>query len=219
MSEVNESMRVIADWLVPYGWKIYYNRVNYEGYPTFKSKGGGGKPDILITKNDYNVLIEVKPCVKHHDILDGVDQVLRYAGEYYSGRTRYLTTHEIKINAFVLATKYSPSGFLYSLEAQLNCLPYIALAEQRGMTEKPITHTTTRFLWRQWHTGLAHTYYENFRRGKTTSGLVLPSKPLVGTLLAKIESVTEHASLDPYLYLNPNQFIPIGYDKIYAFEG
>jgi len=218
MSEVNESMRIIADWVIPYGWKVYYNQHKPDGYPTFKSKGGGGKPDILITKNGYNVLIEVKPCVKHRDILNGVDQVLRYAGEYYTGRTRYLITHELKIHAFVLATKYSPSGYLYSLEAQLKCLPYIELSEQRGMIEKPITHTTTRFLWRQWHSGLAHIYYEGFRRGQTTPGLVLPSKPLVGTLLAKIDVETKHPSSDPYLYLNPNKFIPIRYDKIYDFE-
>jgi len=218
MSEVNESMRVISDWVVPYGWKVYYNKSNFEGYPTFKSKGGGGKPDILITKNGYKILIEVKPGEKHHDILDGVDQIIRYAGEYYSGRTKYLTTHEEKIDAFVLATKYSPYGYLYSLEAQLGTVPYIALCELYGMKEKPITHTTTRFLWRQWHKGLAHTYYEGFRRGKTTQELVLPKKPFVGIMVAKIDSKTEQPSLDPYGYLNSGNYISLRYETIDLFR-
>ena len=218
MSEVNESMRKIADWVTPYGWKVYYNKTVPDGFPTFHSKGGGGKPDILITKNGYNVMIEVKPCEKHKDILDGVDQTIRYAGEYYSGRTKYKTTHEISIDAFVLGTKYSPYGYLYSLESQLGTVPYIALKMMYNMKEKPITHTTTRFLWRQWHKGLAHTYYENFRRGKTQQGLKLPKKPFIGTLIAKIDSEIEQPSLEPYLYLNSNEFISLKNENISLFR-
>lgn len=211
-------MRVIADWVTPYDWKVYYNKKNYEGYPTFHSKGGGGKPDILITKNGYNVMIEVKPCEKHKDILNGIDQTIRYVGEYYSGRTKYTIKREIQIDAFVLATKYSPYGYLYSLESSLGTIPYIALKKLWNMKEKPITHTTTRFLWRQWHKGLAHTYYENFRRGQTKKGLKLPNKPFIGTLIAKIDAETEQPSLEPYLYLNSNEFISLRYEKIDLFR-
>ena len=86
------------------------------------------------------------------------------------------------------------------------------------MKEKPITHTTTRFLWRQWHKGLAHTYYENFRRGKTQQGLKLPKKPFVGSLIAKIDSDTEQPSLEPYLYLNSNEFISLKNENISLFR-
>jgi len=218
MSEKIQAMRDIADWVKSYGWKIYYNQKNLDGFSTFSSVGSSSKPDVLITKNGSNVLIEVKPGSKHRDMLDGVDQVLNYAGEYYSGRIQYKTNITIPINAFVLATKYSRFGYLYGHEGDLPFLNYMALKELSDMQEKPITHTITRFLWRQWHKGLASEHFENIRRGQAQKNLVLPRKPYIGTMIAKSDAKTGQTTPEPYLYLNNNKFIPIGYDKIYAFE-
>ena len=219
MSEKIQAMRTIADWVIPYGWKVYYNQKNSDGFSTFTSAGSGAKPDILMSKNDYNVLIEVKPGKDHVDILDGFDQTINYAGEYYSGRIKYKTNITKNINAFVLATKLSPFGYLYSNESDLPVLNYTSLKIRENMTEKPITFSVNRLLWRHWDSGLASEHFENIRRGQAQKNLVLPRKPYIGTMIAKTEAATGQITPEPYLYLNNNLFIPIGYDKIYAFEG
>ena len=219
MSEKIQAMRDIADWVKLYGWKVYYNQKNLDGFPTFSSIGSSSKPDILITKNGYNVLIEVKPGKDHVDILNGFDQTINYAGEYYSGRIQYKTNITIPINAFVLATKYSRYGYLYSNEGDLPVLNYNNLKIRENMTEKPITFSVNRLFWRHWDSGLASEHFENIRRGQAQKNLVLPRKPYIGTMIAKTEATTGQITPEPYLYLNNNLFIPIGYDKIYAFEG
>jgi len=210
MSEKIQTMRTISDWLEQYNWKIYYNQRNPEGKPVFKTKGSQAKPDLLAKKNNYTFLIEVKPGAKHRDLLDGFDQTIKYAGEYYTGRVQYHTNITEKIDAFVLATKYSPYGYLYSLEAELPTLNYTSLKELYGMTEKPITHTFTRLLWRTWHKGLAHEYYEQIRIGERTTMFKTPVKPKVGVLLAKTTTQGE-IERTPYLYLNSNKFQNIGW--------
>ena len=217
MSEKIDSMRSVAEWVNRYGWKVYYNQKNNSGFQTFHSEGSGAKPDLLITKGPYNVMVEVKPGYAHKDILDGVDQTIRYAGEYFTGKVKYKTTVEKKIDAFVLATKFSEYGYLYGNEGDQKNLNYRALKERFDMTEKPVTYNATRMMWRSWQKGLAATYYENIKKGISSSSRP-PMKPSIGVMVSKIFASTGQGSEDPYLYLNTNKFLSLKPDEIYGLK-
>jgi hypothetical protein len=217
MSEKIQVMRDLATWVTLYGWKVYYDQKNTDDYPTFNANTNS-KSDILLTKNNYSVMVEVKPGNEHHDLLDGFDQILKYAGEYYSGRVNYKTKITKKINAFVLATKYSRNGYLYSNESKVGYIDYTGfLAQEYNMTERPATHTFTRMLWRQWEKGLAFEYYSKLRQGISKEIYSLPKKPYVGVLIAKTLA-NRQIDLEPYLYLNSNIFVPMGKNEINYFE-
>ncbi len=219
MTEKIETMRKISDWLKKYNWEVFYNQKNNDGYPKF-SANSNSKPDLLIRKNNYNILIEIKPCEKHQDILNGIEQTLKYAGQYYTGRIKYKNpekeNQKLKINAFLLGTNYSMFGYLYSDESDINYLNMNYLGKNKNQTEKPISHTVTRILWRLWEKGLGIKYYENIRRGKSNNTLPL-NKPKIGTLLAKTKHDSYQVSNQPYFYLNSNHFVPGGCEEIYAF--
>ncbi|MFH2110395.1 MAG: hypothetical protein ABIJ47_03930 [Candidatus Bathyarchaeota archaeon] len=217
MSEKLQVMRDIATWILPHRWNVYYNQRNADGYPTFTADTNS-RPDMMITKKNYSILIEVKPCSEHQDLLNGYDQLLKYAGEYYSGRVTYKTNITRNINAFALATKYSRNGYLYSNEANTGFVDYVGyLAQHLNMTEKPITFLFTRMLWRQWEKGYAFEHYSKLRQGESREINRLPKKPYVGVLTAKILSNRQIEST-PYLYLNSNKFIPLNLDELYLFE-
>lgn len=208
MSEKIQAMRNISQWIEKIGWKVYYNQKNLDGYPTFTTMGSSAKPDIMATNKTFTILIEVKSGKDHQDILDGFDQVIKYAGEYYTGRIQYKTNITQQIDAFVLATGYSLSGYLYGNEGSQPFLNYTALKTLENMVEKPITHTVTRLMWRTWHKGLAAEHYESIRVGGK-SDHHLPNKPLIGVLIARTTATPERVSDTPWLYLNSNKFIPI----------
>ena len=217
LSEKIQVMRDISEWIHHYGWKVYYNQRNSDGYPTFTANTNS-RPDILITKKNYSILIEVKSCNEHQDLLNGYDQLLKYAGEYYSGRVTYKTNITRSINAFVLATKNSRDGYLYSNEANTGFVDYPGyLAQHLNMTERPITFFFTRLLWRQWEKGLVFRYYSKLRQGKSNELSLLPRKPYIGILIAK---TLTNRQIDPipYLYLNSNKFRPLNYETIDVFE-
>lgn len=220
MSEKIQAMREIADWVKEFGWNPYFNQKNSDAYPIFHAETNS-KPDLLLKKNGYNILVEVKTGQRHQDILNGLDQIWNYVGEYFSGRARYKLDEKIlTIHAFVLATQYSRSGYLYSHEDNLNYLEYHNpyLTQNINMIEKPITHSTTRFMWRQWDSGLIFKHFLKLRQGTPEPTLQLPMKPRVGTLLAKTFATTRQLTTAPYLYLNTNIFASMAYDTIFAFD-
>jgi len=221
IAEQVQVMRKLADWLENYGWTVYYNQTNTDGYDTFHANTNA-KPDILLKKGDYYVLLEVKPCQKHNDLLDGRDQLLKYAGEYYSGRTSYYLEPNgdpLDIDAFVLATDYSREGYLFRKEDQLGFLESTYLAKHKNMIERPISHSVTRLLWRTWEQGLAHDYYRQFRSGDAAADTDIPDQqPLIGTLMAKIKKSPRQVTDHPYFFLNSNEFVPAGCGEIYVFE-
>jgi len=210
-------MRELSEWVQQYGWKVYYNQKNEQNYPIFHANTNS-KPDLLLQKNGYNILVEVKNGKDHLDILNGIDQLWKYTGEYYTGRVFYKTNYRtLSIDAFVLATHYSKRGYLYARESELNYVEtdYLVIKEQ--LIEKPTTHNTTRILWREWEKGFVSDYYEELRIGKTKPFIVLPQKPKIGILVAKIELNRQVHGM-PYLYLNSNKFVPMGYNEIYIFS-
>ena len=208
MSEKIQIQRDLAEWVTKYGWKVYYNQKNSDGYPTFHANTNA-KPDLLLSMHDYNILVEVKIGQKHQDILNGFDQIIKYTGEYYTGRVQYANPNPIRINAFTFATKYSQKGYLYADESKLNYMEHEYLAEIQDMTEKPITHTVTRLLWRQWEKGVAFDYHSERICG-ISAGISPPPKPRIGVILAKTLNLTRQVSSMPYLYLNSNHFVPMG---------
>lgn len=220
MTEATETMRRISDWLNQYGWTARWNHKNSDGYETFHGNTNA-KPDVLLSKNGYNVLVETKPCEKHKDLLDGIDQLLEYAGHYWTGRTVYTKEkpgEPIPIHGFVLGTNYSRHGYIYQEEDEHGFIEGTWLAENHNMKERPITHSATRILWRQWEKGLAKKHYEEFRKGDAGPNTNPPKKPKVGVLLSKIEKTTHQVTGAPYFYLNSNEFVPAEKERIYAFD-
>jgi len=220
MSEKVETMRKLADWIETFEWTVYYNQKNKDGYEVFH--GPSSKPDMLIRNNGYNVLVEVKTGSSHQDILNGYQQTLDYAGKYWSGRTseyyRDDKDEELKIDAFVLATKYSIDGYLYGKEQNTNTIDYSGyLAKEKHMDEYPITHTVNRMMWREWESGKYSDYFRDLRRDRSNSVLTR-DKPKVGTLVSKVDAETKQSTVEPHFYLNSNQFVPAEVNQIYAFN-
>jgi hypothetical protein len=148
-----------------------------------------------------------------------MDQTWKYIGEYYSGRITYtINSQKTPIQAFALATRYSPFGYLYSKEADLSYLSYQFLKETYNMIEKPITHSLTRFLWRQWEKGSIFNYYEELRRNLTSNTVNLPLKPKIGVLLAKTQNYPLQVNNVPSLYLNSNIFWQISGNETISKE-
>ena len=217
MSERLKVMRELSEWVKQYGWKVYYNQKNGQNYPTFHANTNS-KPDLLLYKGKYNVLVEVKIGKDHQDILNGIDQIWKYAGEYYTGRVSYKTKYKsLSIDTFVLATHYSRMGYLYAREAELNYIETDYLVMKECLIEKPTTHNVTRILWREWEKGFVSDYYEELRIGKAKPSIILPQKPKIGVLIAKTELNRQVYGV-PYLYLNSNKFVPMKYNEIYCFS-
>ena len=214
-------MRKLADWFEDYDWIVYYNQDNPDNFPVFHGNTNS-KPDILLNKNGYSILVEVKSGEKHQDILNGIDQTLKYTGEYYSGRTHYhVNNSDLEIDGFFLATEFSKYGYLYSNESNIGYLDYSNkyLTQKMNMTEKPISHSLTRFLWRQWESGYAYKYFEDLRRGRAKESLNLPeSKPKIGTVVAKTKHENKQTTKRPFLFANSNEFVYMSWKEIYCLE-
>lgn len=216
-----EVMRILGDWFRKFGWTVYFNQKNPDDYMVFHANSNS-KPDILLEKNGYHVLVEAKEGEKHQDLLNGIDQLFRYAGEYYTGRRKYFLdpSHktDIPIDAICLATNFSRSGYLYGDEDSVGYLKHGYLAREKDLIEKPTTHSLTRFVWRQWEKGYVIKHFRNIRNGKASNEVVLPEKPYIGTIMAKTEKQNRQVSNDPYMFLNSNEFAPMKYNKIFCFE-
>jgi len=215
MSERLEVMRELSQWVEQYHWKVYYNQKNTDSYSIFNANTNS-KPDLLLQKNNYNVLVEVKKGENHQDILNGMDQTWKYAGEYYTGRSLYSINNKdgLKINAFVFATKYSLYGYLYENESSQPFIDYHHLTEELDILEKPITFSVTRVMWRQWEKGFVLKNFERLRIGKNCH---LPIKPRIGIMVAKTSKKYGISNM-PYLYLNSNRFISTDKMEIPCFD-
>jgi len=220
MSEIIKSMGMLANWIEKHNWKIYYNQKNKDGRPVFHANTNS-KPDMLLKKNSANILVEVKKGNKHQDILNGYQQTMEYAGEYYIGRTNYNIENKenLEINAFVLATQYSLSGFLYNDEKQTSWMNNEWIEREHNLVEKPITHSVTRLMWREWKEGAYSDFYNIQRANKLAEGIKCPSKePKVGSLICRVNK-KHKVTGEPYLLLNSNKFSDMTQDgDIYPFD-
>ncbi len=221
-SEAKDTMRKIANWLNDHGWQVYFNQKNKAGYATFHANSNR-KPDLLIQKNNKNILIETKPGREHKDILDGYYQTIQYAGEYWTGQVNYHNPQKqqklddkLNIDAFLFATQSSLDGYLYNKEEGKE--DYVEhrndyLKNTIGIDEKLATHSITRLLWRTWDKGPASEYYKALRRQKNAEDVVLPSKPRVGALMAKIERHTRQVKNLPMAFLSSSKFMKLNKER------
>lgn len=214
-----DRMKKISKWTNKYGWKAYFDRENPWNYPLFHVKEtNGSKPDILLKKQNYTLAIEMKNGKDHKELVDGFGQTLRYAGEYWTNKAQYtIQGKQQKINAFVLATQFSPKGHLYEKETEHVNPNNEYFTKNLEIDEKLATHELTRQIWRLWENtkakvNLVRELYEEKTENKR-------NKPKVGALLAKIDYHTKEPSKDPWLFLNSNEITSIKYNNdIYALN-
>jgi hypothetical protein len=91
------------------------------------------------------VAVEIKPCFKHHDILDGFDAILEYFTDYLWGAEYLIEEEPVPAGAFVLATHFSPQGYLFREEGKFD----YRVVKMGPWDAYPITFTIARLLWRQ----------------------------------------------------------------------
>lgn len=157
MAREAQAKRLVGRWLAKRGLGAYdesptpaepdWGRFQVRGVPT------GKRPDLVVKGameaagilQEAYVAIEIKPGSKHHDILDGFDAVLDYFGDCLWGARYSLDGQEIPLFAIVLATAFSPSGYLFEAEGKFDPTDIVL----GPWDAHPMTFTIARLLWRQ----------------------------------------------------------------------
>ena len=145
----------IGVWLADYGCLIYDERKNPRNskWGIFNVENAvHGRPDLVVRCGLKGsvfryVAIEVKPCYKHKDLLDGFDAVLKYFCDHCFGAKYNVCGEPIEIHAFVLATNFSPQGYLWEDEKENP--PTRVKGGRGGWDCRLTTFTFVRLLWRQ----------------------------------------------------------------------
>nr|MDO8088216.1 hypothetical protein [Candidatus Sigynarchaeum springense] len=136
---------------------MYPNRKNRWDLEPFHTNGtSGGKFDFLLIRRGYEdsvfkeglacmstsfptcVGIETKDGDHMENIVEGIDQMERYYRDWVSGQTYYYIDdgRVVKhIDCILLATQYSPGGFLYKHEAQEQPMTFDFWSESHKMRE------------------------------------------------------------------------------------
>lgn len=148
----------LGTWLEGKGCLIFDERPNkrHPNWGTFRVANihRGKKPDLLIltsyqggqkVRERQYVAIEVKPCFKHIDLLNGFDAVLDYFSDCCWGARYFVGQERVSIAAFVLATNFSREGYLFKEEKKF----HYRVVERGGWPAFPMTFTVSRLLWRQ----------------------------------------------------------------------
>lgn len=169
--------------------------------PTFHVTGGSGKkPDMIIKTGEKTFAVEVKDAEDTSSVHTGAVENFVYWKEY-SQKTGYIVeSKRADIDAFLLATQYSPEGSLFKR------FDSVTNAESRnedppGNLDPPIwfipqweyhnTKGTTRSMWRQAR-----------YRAKEQDAASWGGKPGIGTLLsAELDwetGITRPGDIDPF---------------------
>jgi len=147
----------LGDWLGNLGFKIFDEKENKErpqwGVFEVRNINRGKRPDLVVQGNlsaaqtlirNAYVAVEIKRGYKHHDILDGFDEILEYLSDYLWGAEYRIHDKPIEITSFVFATFFSKEGFLFQEEGKFD------FKVVRGPWDAhPMTFTIARLLWRQ----------------------------------------------------------------------
>jgi len=144
----------VANWLQALGCKIYAKERDrvIRGAGRFSVRGinDGKSPDLLVEGVLYSktrrvgrgyVAIEIRFGYEHQEIVQGFQQVLSHFADYCLGAEYYVEDKAIEVSAIVLATYYSPSGYIYRFEEGLpnNFVPKWPSA--------PLVFTLSRVMW------------------------------------------------------------------------
>jgi hypothetical protein len=148
----------IGDWLFHLGFRVFDEKLNVQrpkwGLFDVRNIQQGKRPDLLVCgnlsaarslKQNSYIAIEIKCGYKHKDILDGFDSILDYFADYLWGAEYRIDNKPIEVAAFVFATLFSPSGYLFKEEGKFSPKGIV-----RGPWDAyPMTFTISRLLWRQ----------------------------------------------------------------------
>lgn len=111
----DDTIRQLSIWYKSYGWKVLQNKKNDNNNPLFHVTGESTKkPDIIgITPFGYKIAQEIKTGEDSLPLRQG-SKLIQYFTNYHDEKTIYLNEDRkpIKINCFVIATSYSPEGYL-----------------------------------------------------------------------------------------------------------
>jgi len=150
-SEEDAKLRV-GKWLEGFGCRIYDEKRSKlkEGWGHFEIQGEDKSPDLLVEGLLYSksrvvgqayIALEIKVGWKHQEIVQGFDQVLSYFVDYCWGAQYLVEDKPIEVFAIVLATYYSPDGYIYRFEKGL---PYNFIP---AWPASPLVATLSRVMW------------------------------------------------------------------------
>jgi hypothetical protein len=109
----------VSEWLEQHAnGSVYWSENPTEGFGRFNMDSDSGRPDLLCT-GESNILIELKDGEDSAGIYDAMSQIHRYWQSYeYGGASVETNQGPIEVDAFVIATQYSPEGHLFKEERE-----------------------------------------------------------------------------------------------------
>ncbi len=193
---------LIALHLQKAGFKIFMNKQNGWNLPVFHVQGGNGsKPDLLAYNPRYEnyvfnldwryppppapacFTIELKTGDHLRDFAEGREQLVTYWGRFISRQVRYYTEKGTiqRIDCFLLATRYSPVGYLYKREPESRPLDWEYITDEFGFLEYPMTMAILSAIFFARSNGLVSAGFRSVQQGRA-----LMNVPQLGVLKAGI---------------------------------
>jgi len=104
----------LARWFKNHGARVYWEKRPSYGWSVFHTDGGTNRPDLLVLGGGRTFAVEVKRGDDSASVHDGVAQIHRYWQDYtLDGQSYRADGGSLSVDAFVLATAYSPDGALF----------------------------------------------------------------------------------------------------------
>lgn len=154
--EEKEVKKVVGEWLEEFGCKIFdeLKRPLKDNWGSFELLPGDAKtPDLVVKakviqggeEKEVFLAVELKNGNdEHQDVfLEGYDSVIQQYIDYCSGAKYIVNDKEIEISAFLLATQFSPKGYLWHREKETR------VYNMGVFTAYPSTFTFGRVLFHQ----------------------------------------------------------------------
>ena len=152
MGKRGRDIEQVSEWLQKKGFSLIYE-------DSFRVSGRR-RPDLLmpailqgkhqgeVRKLEGYVAIECEHGDKHEEILNGIDDVVNQALDYFLGANYYIESRkkskeEVLIIAFLLATPYSKDGALFKRDRQFQQVKI-----EGQWSARPMVFTQARILWR-----------------------------------------------------------------------
>jgi hypothetical protein len=150
----------LSRWFENHGAAVYWEKKPSYGFPRFTTQTTE-RPDLLIVGDVRVFAVEVKPGDDSAGVHDGAVQTHRYWERYTVGDTDEFYQadgQELDVDAFVLATAFSPDGRLFYRWGQRDSIRERSIVDRLEYFDPPIhflpdyeyctTESVTRLLWR-----------------------------------------------------------------------
>jgi hypothetical protein len=114
----------LSRWFDDHGANVYWEE-SRPGLPDhwdefgFFNANTTERPDLIVDGDELTFAVEVKTGDTNSDILSGASQTVRYWRDYCRQdieRTYKVDRKELNVDAFLLATRYSPEGAVFRRE-------------------------------------------------------------------------------------------------------